>query len=178
MARLNHSIGCILFLIGVSFITTSCFSVKYSTSGASISPDIKTASIVYFTNRATLAPATLSQQFTEKLREKVRSNTSLNILNEGGDVNFEGEITGFSTAPTSISKTDKGEDLAARNRLTVTVHVKYTNSVEPKFNFDSNFSRFADYNSDQNLEAAASTLLPEILELISEDVFNKAFVNW
>ena len=155
-------------------LLTSCFTIKYSTTGASISPDVKTASVVYFTSRATLAPATISQQFTEKFREKVRSNTTLNLLNEGGDVNFEGEITGFSVAPVAIQSNDK----AAKNRLTITIHVKYNNSIDPKFNFDENFSRYKDYESSKDLEQVSASLIPDILDLISEDVFNKAFVNW
>ena len=44
--------------------------VNYSMSGASIAPEVKTINIKYFKKTASLGPTTLSQLFTEKLKEK------------------------------------------------------------------------------------------------------------
>jgi hypothetical protein len=161
-------------IIGLSVIATSCFSVKYSTSGASISPEVKTASIAYFQNRAPIVRATLGQQFTDLLREKIQQNTSLKMISDGGDASFEGEITGYGTSPQALQSNDQ----AANNRLTITLRVKYTNSAEPQFNYDATFSRYEDYPSSKNLESVESELVPKILENLVEDIFNKAFANW
>ena len=52
----------------------------YSFTGASIAPDIKTISIKYFPNRAPLIQPTLSQAFTEKLKEKFIAQTNLRLI--------------------------------------------------------------------------------------------------
>ncbi len=143
-------------------------------SGASISPEVKTLSVSYFTDRSNSGQAMLSQQFTDNLRDKCRSQTSLKILTDGGDVSFESEIVGYDVQPTAIQSNDQ----AAKNRLTVTVHVKFNNSIDPKLSYDSNFSRYQDYSSTQSLDQAAAQLLPTIIDQITDDIFNKAFVNW
>jgi hypothetical protein len=164
---------CILFTATLTF--HSCFTVKYSMSGASIPPEVKTLSVQYFPNRALIVNPSLSQEFTDALRNKCRSQTNLIILTEGGDVSFEGEITGYeSSAPVGI----QGNDVAAKNRFTVTIHVKFVNSIDPKLSFDSNFSRYQDFESSKTIEQVSSQLLPTIIEELTEDIFNKAFVNW
>jgi hypothetical protein len=164
---------CLLFTVALTI--HSCFSVKYSMSGASIPPEVKTLSVQYFPNRALIVNPSLSQKFTDALREKCRSQTNLIILTEGGDVSFEGEITGYeSSAPVGI----QGNDQSAKNRFTVTIHVKFVNSVDPKLSFDSNFSRYQDFESTKNFMEVESQLLEPIIEELTEDIFNKAFVNW
>ncbi len=164
----------IIMLLLVSFIAGSCFSVKYSMSGASISPDLKTLSIQLFSDRSSSGQPTLGQQFTNALRDKCKAQTRLTIIPDGGESNFEGEITGFDVMPTAI----QSNETAANNRLTLTVHVKFTNSIEPKYNFDTNFSSYRDYSSSESLNAAISDLMPKIIDELTENVFDKAFVNW
>jgi hypothetical protein len=157
----------------ISIVCVSCFTVSYSTTGASISPDLKTLSIVTFQNRSA-APPSFAQDFTDAFVSKCRSNTKLTIVTEGGEANFEGEIVGYDAKPTAI----QGNETAAQNRLTITVHVRYNNSVDPKFNYDSNFSRYKDYPSSQSLEQAATAYSADLIDQLTEDIFNKAFVNW
>ncbi|NOY38065.1 MAG: LptE family protein [Chlorobi bacterium] len=168
-------------IIGVIFtintvVMSSC-KVSYSFSGASISPDIKTVSVLYFENRvqrgSTVNPS-LSQDFTEALRDKMKSQTSLNLVEEDGDVQFEGEFTTYKIAPLAIT----GNQAAALNRFTVTVRVKFTNQIDPKQDFDTSFSRYEDYPSTQNFEDVEQDLLEKIIADLTEDVFNRAFVNW
>ena len=148
--------------------------VKYSFSGVNISPEVQTYSVQYFPNRAALVQAQLSQLFTDALMDKIQANTSLDLSNQGGDVQFSGEITGYATRPTAIT----GEETAARNRLTITVRVKYTNAVEPELDFDTSFSRYEDYDASLNLTDVEDELIDLIVENLVEDIFNRAFVSW
>jgi hypothetical protein len=163
-----------IFFVTLSVITTSCFSVKYSMSGASISPELKTLSVQYFQDRSNSGQPSFSQQFTTALLDKCRSQTSLTIITDSGDASFEGEITGFESQPTTI----QGNDQAAMYRLTVTIHVKYTNSADQKFNFDTSFSKFKEYQATKTLDQVSSTIFPQIIDELTEDIFNKAFANW
>ena len=128
----------------------------------------------YFPNRAPIVQAQLSQVFTDALMDKIQANTSLELTTSGGDVEFSGEITGYVTRPTAIT----GEETAARNRLTITVRVKYTNYIEPELDYDTSFSRYEDYSSSQNLADVESELIELIVENLMDDIFNKAFVSW
>lgn len=161
------------FILG-SFFLNGCFSVKYSFSGAAVSPEIETCSVQYFPNRAQIVNANLSQQLTDALKDKIQSETSLALVRGVGDVDFEGAITGYYTQATAI----QGNETAAQNRFTISVKVKYSNPLEPDFEFDKSFSRYRDYESTMSFDAAQNAYVDEILEEIIEDIFNAAFVNW
>jgi len=148
--------------------------VTYSFSGVNISTEVETYTVEYFPNRAPIVQAQLSQLFTDALIDKIESNTGLNLAESGGDVHFSGEITNYETRPTAIT----GQETAARNRLTITVRVRYSNSVEPELDYDTSFSRYEDYDASQNLSDVENELIELILEDLVEDIFNRAFVNW
>jgi hypothetical protein len=157
----------------IPLIFAGC-KVHYSFSGVNISPEVQTYSVQYFPNRAPLVQAQLSQLFTDALMDKIQSNTSLDLSNQGGDVQFSGEITGYETRPMAIT----GQETAARNRLTITVRVKYTNDVEPDLDFDTSFSRYEEYDSSRNLTDVEDELIDLIVENLVDDIFNRAFVSW
>jgi hypothetical protein len=152
---------------------TGC-GVNYSFSGVNISDEVKTYSVDYFPNRAPLVQAQLSQEFTNALMDKIQGNTSLDLSNSGGDVQFSGEITGYATRPAAITS----NETAARNRLTITVRVKYVNALEPDLDYDSSFSRYEEYDASLNLSDVENDLIELIVEYLVEDIFNKAFISW
>lgn len=163
----------ILAWISGSLILYSC-KISYSFTGASISPAVKTLSIQYFQNRASVVQPGLSQSLTDALIDKCKAQTNLSLVNGLGDVNFEGEITDYNTRPLTVAANAQ----AATNRFTITVKVKFTNSVEPDYSFEQSFSRYEDYDSNLDLSQVEKDLSDKIIALIVEDIFNKAFVNW
>jgi len=148
--------------------------ISYSFTGASISPEVKTISIQYFQNRANLVQPGLSQYITDALIDKCKAQTNLSVVNGIGDVNFEGEITGYNTRPSTVA----ADARAATNRFTITVKVKFTNAVDPDFSYDQSFSRYEDYESSLDLSDVEDELSSKIVGFLVEDIFNKAFVNW
>ena len=52
------------------------------------------------------------------------------------------------------------------------------NNVEPELSFEQPFSRYLDYSSSQNLSDVEVPLAEEIVKMLVEDIFNRAFVNW
>ena len=111
---------------------------------------------------------------TDKLQDMCRAQTNLEFVNDIGDVNFEGEITDYDTRPLTVS----GNAQAAMNRFTISVKVKFTNSVQPDFSYEQTFSRYEDYAVDKQLSEVEDELVENIVEQLLEDIFNKAFVNW
>jgi hypothetical protein len=170
------------FLINSSLFAALCTGIiffpscktSYSFNGASVPADAKTLAIQYFKNQATLASPTLSASFTEALKDIFSSQTKLRQVEREGDLNFEGTIIGYSTSPLAIQSNDQ----AALNRLTITVNVKYTNRFDEKKNFETSFSRFADYQSSLSLASVESDLIKEINKQLTEDIFNRALNDW
>ncbi len=148
--------------------------VSYSLSGASIPANAKTVSIAYFPNNAPIVAPTLSSTLTAALQDKFQNQTRLDLVDENGDLAFEGEITGYTVAPTSVTS----NDYAALNRLTLTVKVKFTNRIDPTFDYNKSFSQFTEFDAMQPLSAVEGTLIPELVDLIVEDIFNAAVSNW
>ena len=164
-----------IVLITVLFISQySCFTIKYDTKGSSIPEGAKTYSVQFFENRAPLVEATLSQAVTDDLKDYIQSNTRLILVNGVGDLDFEGEITGYDSRPASIS----ANDVAAQNRFTITVKVRYTNSIDSSTDWEMSFSRYQDYPNSESFESAQSNYTSDLLKLIIEDIYNKAFANW
>jgi hypothetical protein len=146
----------------------------YSFTGASISPDVKTFSVQYFPNRAQLVQPLLSQAFTEKLKERFISLANLRLTDRDGDLQFEGYISDYRTAPVAI----QGTETAALNRLTISVNVKFTNTKDAKQNFETTFTRYADYDSKKNLQDVEISLIDDINRQLIDDIFNKSVSNW
>ena len=164
-----------LTLFSLAVIVSGCFSIHYDMKGgADIDIRIKTFSVQYFNNRAMRVEPSLSQKFTDALKEYMESNTKLRLVNTIGDVDFSGEITGYDIQSVAIS----AGDLSAKTRFTITVRVKYINSVNPDDNFDTSFSRYRDFESTQAFGSVEASLSEEIINEIIEQIFNKAFVNW
>jgi len=164
----------IISVVILSTLLLSGCKVSYSFSGARIAPEVKTFSVQYFQNRASLVQVGLSQGLTNALIDKCKGQTSLKYVTGVGDVNFEGEITDYSTKPYTVA----ADAQAASNRFTITVRVRFTNSAEPEYSFDQSFSRYQDYNSNLDLSAVEKSLSELIIENLIEDIFNQAFVNW
>jgi hypothetical protein len=101
------------------------------------------------------------------------SQTTLDLVESGGDLAFEGEIIDYKTSPVAITG-----QTASMNRLTVTVKVRFSNRIDDTKDFEQSFSRYEDYPSDQELTSVQESLTATIIEQLVEDIFNKALVNW
>ena len=173
-------IACSFVLVVAVSLFSSCF---YKLNQASIPPEMKTIRIDYFENNAPLVVNTLSQYFTEQLKDRVRSQTRLSIVQGDANATMAGNIIGYSIAPVSVQATNPNTPpIASASRLTITVNVTYTvnlnlpNHEEKKLSFQSQFSRWADFTGD--ITSHQQALIQTITQQLTEDIFNKAFANW
>ena len=168
-----------IFILSVIWMTGCGI---YSFSGANISPDVKTVSIDFFYNEAGDGPPDLSQQFTEGLKEYFQNNTNLAIDNSGnGDLQFSGNIRRFNYAPMAPTASGNNNlpDNAGLQRLTIAVSVQYVNTKDDAFDFDQQFSFYADFDPNTNsISSVEPSLIEEILEQIYVDIFNASVANW
>ncbi|MCY7410316.1 MAG: LPS assembly lipoprotein LptE [Chitinophagales bacterium] len=162
-------------LSAFSFFILTLYSCGiYSFTGASIDPSVKTFNVHFIQNQAPVVVPSLSQTITEALKNKFLTSTNLQLVQSGGDIEFSGTITNYSVTPVSA----QANETAALNRLTITVSIDYVNHNNEKQNFSSSFSRYSDYNSSTDLTSIQDQLIKEINDQLTEDIFNKAFVNW
>lgn len=165
--------GLLLLLCCATYLFVSC-KASVSLSGATIPPEAKTISVGFFTNNTSLGAPSLSQRFTEKLRDVVSQQTNLTLVRQNGDLQFEGYISNYNVAPIAVTS----QDQAAQNRMTISVNVKYSNKFDATKNFEQLFTRFADYDSKLNVATEEPRLVDQIYKQITEDIFYKAFNNW
>lgn len=168
--------GLILLLILVE--SNSCEHIRYNQSGQGGRKldDSATILVTQFTTTAPLAKPTLAQTMTESLKDFIQRQTRYSLVQEDADLTYEGEITGYSISPVAI--VSGSTDQAALNRLTITVKVKYTDEIDERFNFESNFTRFADFPSTQDISAVEDQLIKEITDQLTQDIINKSIYAW
>ena len=160
-------------IIIATLIVCSCGI--YSFSGTSIQPDVTTVSIDLFEYKALKVNPTLSNDLTEGLKTKFRQMTRLEQVEEDADREITGEVTGYAISSSSIT----ADEVAASNKLTITVKASFANRKYPEDDFtDKSFSRYAEYDSNQTFESVEATLTAEIVEKIVDDIFNASVAQW
>ena len=160
-------------ILAAALLTAACGI--YSFSGTSIQPDVNTITINYIEYKAPKVNPMLSNELTEGLKTQFRKMTRLEQVEMDGDLVISGEVTGYSVAASAIT----ANEVAAQNRLTVTVKIDFTNRKHPEDDFQGKtFTNYADYDSTQSLDAVESSLTTEIVEKIIEDIFNATVAQW
>ncbi len=153
--------------------------VSYTLSGSSIDDAAMTFSVAQIPNNAQYVAPTLSNDFTIALTERMERQTRLSQVPDGGDLSFEGEITGWLDAPAIVSGNDSGTGAGAMtNKLTITVKIRFTNAITPEQNFDRSFTAFAEYPSTSSIMQEEAALIPIIVEDLVNQIFLAATANW
>ncbi len=167
----------LIIIIGLIFVCQSC-TYKLSLDGSSIPLSMKTIRVDFFENNAALVVNTLSQKFTEALKDRIRNTTKLSIVRtEEANAIMSGSITDYNIAPVSINATANNvAPIAGASRLTITVNVKYVNNIDKSNNFEQSFTKSEDFSGD--ISSHEQTLILDINKQLTEDIFNKAFANW
>ena len=170
MSRVNILVCCTLFL--VTFIA-GCKLYKFNQ--VTIPPEIKTVHVQYIDNKARYTNPQLSPQLTDKLRQKIVSQTKLTqVNNENADYDISGYVSQYDVTTSAIS----GQQ-AATNRLTVGVSItlvdRKTPDAQPK-NFS--VSRSFDFSATLTLQQAEQKLQDEMIRNLVDEIFNHIFSGW
>ena len=146
----------------------------YSFSGTSIQPDVKSITIEPVENRAMKINPSLASTLFEQMCDKYKKLTKLEQVEEDGDLNVKASIVSYQVAAAAVT----ANEVAALNRLTVTVKVKFVNEKHPEENFEKSFAAYEDYDSTNSLDAVEAQLCDTIVEKLIEDIFNATVANW
>ena len=164
----------IIFALAAAAALVSACGI-YSFSGTSIQPDVKSITIDFFEYKALRVNPSLSNDITEALRTRFRKMTKLEQVDMDGDLEISGEITGYDVKATAVT----ADEVAAQNRLTITVKVNFQNRKYPEDDFENkSFSAYEDYDSTLSLDAVESSLCEEIITKLIDDIFNATVAQW
>lgn len=167
-----------MFLLALLIMPAAGCKIGYSLSGASISPDVKSVFVDYYRNRSKVINPTLSQTFTEAMKDKFVNETGLSLNSEQGDLEFSGEITEYAVRPLSIQKSETGMDYASMNRLTITVKVIFVNNKDHEQDFNTTFSAYFDWESSKTINQVENEAVQVCVTQLVDDIFNKSVANW
>lgn len=165
-----------IFYITLFLISTLLFIAcgAYSFTGGSTG-DAKTLQVDFFPNQASLVEPSLSQRFTNDLQDLFTRQTNLTLTKSNGDLYFSGEITGYRITPMSAT----ANQTAAQNRLTITVNVRFVNKLVEKDDFEKQFSFYSDFAANAQLTGGVlEAAFDEIMERITQDIFNASVAKW
>lgn len=164
----------ILLVLAVSFTLQGC--KYYSFTGADIDySTTKTFQVNFFQNNAPIVEPGIARDFTQELQDLLVNQTSLDLVNNNGDLIYEGEITQYYIAPITATS----NNTAAQNRLTININVRFYNSNKPEKDFEQGFSFYFDYPAATQLTGSQlDDAIAIIFERITQDIFNKSLANW
>jgi hypothetical protein len=166
---------CFFLLIG-----TSCgIGVQYSMTGSTT--NAKSISVEEFYNNSDLGPANMGQTLTNALKNYFIQNSSLSVVQSEGELQLQGEITGFTLTPIAPVSTGNPQDVnsAALTRLTITVKATYINTLDDKMSFkDKTFSFYKDFPNDLNIADVQDQYTKQIFDRIINDIYNASVANW
>ena len=169
---LRKNVIWLCLLIGV--IVTAC-SISYKFNGASIDyTKVKTISIADFQNRAEYVYAPLATEFNQKMKDMFIQQTRLQLVNSGGDLDIDGEITGYNQYNESVD----ASGFSSKVKVTLTVNVRYTNNTNHEEDFEQQLSAFQTYDSSQLLTDVQDQLITLMVKDIAEQIFNATIANW
>ncbi len=163
-----------LILLFITITLQSCGT--YSFTGADIDySSIKTFQVSYFQNNAPIVEPGIDLAFTIELQDLLLNQTSLDLVNNNGDLVFEGEIIEYYIAPITATSLST----AAQNRLTISINVRFYNTKEELKDFEQRFSFYFDYGGSTQLTGSQlDEAIDFIFERITQDIFNASLANW
>lgn len=160
----------VLFLL----ISTSC-NISYKFNGASIDYAVtKSIKISNFINQAPLVYPPLEQLFNEELKDKFTRNTRLQLVNQNGDMEIEGEIVGYELTPLAVQE----DAFASETKLTMSVRMRFINNKVEGKDKEETISASRNFSSNVMLNDVQDQLIKELTEEIVDQIFNTTMADW
>jgi len=156
------------------FVCLTGCSVNYSFTGADIPSEAETFSVQTFQILTPQAGPDYGLRISEQLKDLMLAQTRLDLADKRGDLQFEGAVTGYLVGNAAISS----DEFTTVNRLTISIKVKYTNTIEKDKSFEKTFSRFADYDANENFTSIEPQLVDDINSQLTQDIFDASLGAW
>ena len=170
----RHTLSSCILLLGALFLLSGCV-ISYKFNGASIDyTKVKTISVADFTNNAALVYPPLAVNLTDGIKDLYQRQTRLEQVRRGGNLELEGEITGYQLTPMAVS----ADSYAAETKLTITIKVRFTNNVAPEESFEKTYSAYQTFDASQMLSDVQDELCSTMITEIAEQIYNDTVAKW
>jgi hypothetical protein len=151
----------------------------YSFTGASIPQGAETVQVNFFVNNAanevgSVFEPGLDRDFTNAVQEMLLNQTNLDLTNVNGHLIYEGEIVNYRVTPMTAT----AQETAAQNRLTMSVNVRYFNTLNEDDDFEKKFSFFFDFDAATQVQSIQTEAHEILFERITQDIFNESLAKW
>ena len=161
-------------MLSAMILLSGCV-ISYKFNGASIDySKVKTISVADFTNNAALVYPPLATNLTDGIKDLYQRQTRLEQVRRGGNLELEGEITGYQLTPMSVS----ADSYAAETKLTITIKVKFTNNIAPEESFEKTYSAYQTFDASQMLSDVQEELCNTMIIEIAEQIYNDTVAKW
>jgi len=164
-----------LVIVSLAFMSINCATCRYSMKDTSPIPqDVKTFRVNYLENKARYVNPQLTPQVTERLKQKIIGQTRLRQTNsEDAHYDISGYLSDYSVTTTGIANQN-----ATTNRLNVSFHLVFKNTLDQKKDFETDITRNYDFDAQLTLPQAEARLGEDIIKNLVDEIFNKIFSNW
>ena len=164
----------VTLLIAVALVCHGC-TISYKFNGASIDySKVNTISVDDFTNNAALIYAPLATNLTDGIKDLYQRQTRLEQVRRGGNLELEGEITGYNLTPMAVS----ADSYAAETKLTITVKVRFTNNIAPEESFEKTYTAYQTFDASQMLTDVQDELCNTMITEIADQIYNDTVAKW
>ena len=161
-----------IFILLILVTFNSCSVYNFTGTGKI---DAKTFQVNFFQNNADLIEPGIDRTFTLQLQDLIQNQTKINLIKNGGDLTYEGEITDYRISPMTAT----ADQQASQNRLKIRVNVRFTNKNKETDDFEKTFEFYYDYPATQQLTGSTlNSALKEIFDRITQDIFNESLAKW
>lgn len=172
LMRINHIKTALLTVM--MLLLVSC-SVSYKFNGASIDyTKTKTIQIADFPIRSSYVWAPMASIFNNQLKDVFANHTRLIQVKRNGDMKIEGEITQYSQRNKAVT----AEGTSAQEELSMTVNVRFTNNANHSEDFEKQFTATSTFETTQSLNSVQEELVTQMVEDITDQIFNATVANW
>lgn len=166
-----------IYIIFTLLLLTSCWPTSVSFQDGSVPPEWKRFMVVTLENEASNAPISYAPELTEQIKDAIQNRVGLKLVSSESDdpqVTVTGVVSNYNVSPMAM----QGNDVASKNRLTINANFEIFISEPEEDLMELSISRFADFDSNQDVGAIQAQLLEEINDQIVQDVLNKLLSNW
>ena len=170
--KIYRPVAVVVIFISIILAVSQSGCGVYRFNDTDIPPEVNIVKVNFVQNKARLVNPTLAGELTDKLKQKIVSQTRLKQTN-GDDADWEISpiITNYSLSTSGISNQQVNS-----NRLNVAISIEVRDSTQKPKKFD--VSRSFDYPGSMTLQAAEAQLKDEMLRSLTDDMFNRIFSDW
>jgi outer membrane lipopolysaccharide assembly protein LptE/RlpB len=166
------------FMAGLLLLLlAACWPTSFSFRDGSVPEEWKRFMVETLESEAANAPISYAPELTEELKDAIQNRVGIKLVSSEKDdpqLIISGVVRNYDVAPVAV----QGNDIAAKNRLTVSAFFEIFVLAPEEDVMQVRANRFVDFDANVDVGSVQAQLFEEINEQIIQDVLNKLLENW